>query len=144
MSLQGALYEYWTAQSGITDLTGTRIYRLIAPTSATKPYVVYQIISEAREPHMTAAGGLVASRVQVVCCDDTAEDAETVAEAIRAEMDGYKDTTMGSGDNATTIRRILLDGAGESMEPPSVGSEVPIYTKRQDYVVWHQESVPTF
>jgi hypothetical protein len=144
VSLQGALYEYWVAQSGITDLVGTRIYPTIAPTSATRPYAVYQIISEAREPHMAAASELVSKRVQVTCYGSTPDSAEAVAEAFRAEMDGYSGDTMGSGDNATAVRRVLLDGAGEGADPPNIGDQQAIYWKRQDYIVWHHETVPTF
>lgn len=146
MSLQGGLYEYWTAQSGITDLVGTRIFHSMISTAAaeTKPYAVYQVISEAPEHHMGAASELVSKRVQVTCYGSTPGSAEAVAEAFRAEMDGYMGGTMGSGGNATTVRSVLLDGGGEGADPPNTGDQQAIYWRRLEYIVWYQRSVPTF
>lgn len=144
MSLRSSLYEYWTAQSGITSVVSTRIYPDVAPTSAVLPYAVFQVISEARQPHMTAASGLIARRVQVACYGATPDSATTAAEAFRAEMDGFKTAGMGTGGNVTQIRRVLLDGGDTGMEQAQDASQAHKFYHRQDYIVWHTESVPTF
>ncbi len=144
MSLQSSLYEYWVAQSGITDEVSTRIYPDVAPTTATRPYAVYQVISEARHPHMLAASGLVSKRVQLTCYGATPDAADDAAEAFRAEMDGFRGAAMGTGGNVTQVRRVLLDSGDSGQEPAPDGSQDHTFYRRQDYIVWHTESVPTF
>ncbi|MHC4866779.1 MAG: tail completion protein gp17, partial [Planctomycetota bacterium] len=43
MSLKGALYQYLTGVSDVTDLVGTDIYRGTVPGDVAQPYAVYHV-----------------------------------------------------------------------------------------------------
>lgn len=142
MPLKDSLYEHLKDDSGVSAIVGTRIYPHLAPQDASRPYITYALISSVRRPHMVAASGVVSQRIQINCWGDTDLGADTLGNAAREALDGFRGT-MGT-DIETDVRRVFLDEESDAFEGPTDGREQGIYCVQQDYIIWHAESVPTF
>ena len=144
MSLKTALVYHLKNDDGVSALVGARVFPQFGKEGIAYPYIVFNRVSTARHPEMEAASGLVSSRVQIDVWDNDPLTAQNVAEAVRAALDGYTNTTMGSGDHTCAVHRIMLDGQRDTFSPPLEGKEDGAYGEQLDFVVIHTESVPTF
>jgi hypothetical protein len=145
MSLHTALYSYLTAQSGFTDVFSTRLYPNQAPASATTlPYCVYEIVSGEHIHHLEAAAGLVQRRVIFTVVAATPISCEAGYDALRGELDGYPNTTMGT--NNLAVGTVSLDGEDFTHIPQKLGTDVAqgTFVVEMTFMIWHAESVPTF
>ena len=143
MSIYAALYEHLTADSDVTAEVSTRIYPLTAPTSATMPYVVIQLISTEQLHHFGAAGGIVKSVMQIDVWGETPEDVRDAALDIRESLDGLNQTSMGATEQLD-VRGVSLQTQRTGHSPPSDGTETGPMRWSMDFEIWHAESVPTF
>lgn len=105
------------------------------------PAVVLHKISGDHEHHMLSATGKVQGRIQVDAQAASPVAAETLAESIRQEMDGFRGL-MGS----TFVSTCHLDNERDLMTPPTEGRNESggVYTVQQDYTIGWSVSVPTF
>ena len=140
MSVRKALYTHLTGDTDVTDEVSTRIYPNVAPTSATLPYAVFNIIGSEHDQHLGAATGLVRRTVQLDVFASDSVEMEDATEAIRGSMDGYGGVL---GDDSL-LTRIHLTGESDDYIPPTDGSEVGVHHARMEWSIWHTESVPTF
>lgn len=140
MSILTGIYSKLAANTAVTTLTSTRIYPHEAPSSAALPYITFYQISGPHAHHMLAAAGMTEPRVQIDSWDDDALGAETLADKVRLAMDGFRGT-MGS----VSVRMCHLDDeATDFFDKAHSSREGGIFRKRQDYMIWHTETVPTF
>lgn len=137
MTIHAAVYSILTADTGVTDLVSTRIYPIIAPESASMPYITVQRIDSQHEHFMLGSSGMTRQRVQIDCWSDSMLSASNVAEAVRESLDSYRGT-VGSLD----IRRASLESEDDEYEPPSDDSEDGAFRVSLDFVIWHRESAP--
>ena len=145
MSLSTALYSYLTAQAGFTSVFSTRLWYMVASSSVTTlPYCTYEIISGDHVHHLTGAAGLVQRRVLFTVVAATPISCEAGYEALRAELDGYPNDTMGSGSLA--IGGISLESEDFSHVYSKLGTDVAqgIFMAEMTFMIWHEESVPTY
>jgi len=141
-ALEPAIYSYLAGVAGVTALTGTRIYPVQAPQSATLPYVVFHRISERRFPHLTASSGMVRTRVQVDVLAETMLSATAVGEQLRLALDGWRNTTM--GDDSLNVLSVNLEDVNTARLEPTEGSNPGTYLASIDYSFLWAESIPTF
>jgi hypothetical protein len=140
-NLPVAIYTYLAAQAGIASAVSTRVYpRGETPQRTTYPYITFQRVSSTGHHHMLAAEALGQQRYQFDCWATTALSAETVAEALRAELDGFRRGLMGT----VTIMAVHLVDRSDEAIPPTDGSDRSKFRVRQDYMFWHAQDVPTF
>ena len=137
-SIKQAIHARLIAQDLIKSLVGGRIYWSIAPSNVTSPYLVFSRVSSNSTQHQLGASGLAESRFQIDSCSADADEADALSTAVRMVMDGYRGTT-----NDTFINKIILDNEIDGIEVPSVGRQNSIARTTQDYIVWHDESIPT-
>ena len=95
MEIEQALLAKFQATAGITALVGTstnaRIYYAgRVPQNAICPYIVIQEISALRLHSHNGSSGLVTSRIQISCFDDSYIDVKTLANAVRTAINGFK------------------------------------------------------
>ncbi len=123
MSVEAALYAILQADSGVTDLIGTRLYPNRIPSDASRPCVAYQVISTVLT--QTHGNGIVMkrARVQLTLLGTTYASAKSVGAAIQAALHGYKATIGGS-----VIHHALLVN-----EYDSFGDSTDLDVVRQDY-----------
>lgn len=130
---------YLAAQTPVSDLVSTRIYPDALPQDATLPCIVYTVISDTSEHHLTAAAGIGFALVQVDCFAATRLSATAVSEAVRGEMDGYRGA-MGS----ETVRVCHLTNRFFEYGVPEAGDDVGLYRSMLEFRIGHTESIPTF
>ena len=77
------------AQSGITTLTGSRIYALILPQNPTLPAITFSLSDNQRDFTFDGEGTLVSTDVQVDCWGDTYEAARGLLAAFLSAIKNY-------------------------------------------------------
>lgn len=143
MSLEGDLYDYLAGLTSISDAIGTQLYRGYAPTSATKPYVVFETVSGDRAVHLGGSTGLVESLVQFDVWAGKSVVAGTVAAVLRAALHGYQHGAI-NGAGSTDVRSISLVADRSRVEPAAEGEQVLEVNQQLDFSVWHRETVTTY
>jgi hypothetical protein len=114
----------------LAPVAGGERYWLRAPQGTKAPYVVMQRITGIRDYHMQGASGLVASRVQIDCYDNTYLGADGMAATIVAILSGYR---------GGVIQGAFVDG--ERDLPVSDAGEVKhLFRKSLDIIIHHKEA----
>lgn len=108
--IEQALHDKLADTAGVSALVGSRIYPLLAPQRATRPYVTYQRISTERDFALDGGVGRAQGRIQIDAWAETQLGARAVADAIRAALHGFTgDIAWGGSPAATaTIRACRL------------------------------------
>lgn len=143
MSFESALYNHLAADSGIAALVSTRIYQEVGPTSATMPYITWQIISDVPEGHMTAECGIARKVVQFDLFASTDSACNALEDELRNSIDGLAGVTMGASGETIYLRSCRKLNSFQRVIPPSDGSQSRIYRRMAEYSFWHTETVPT-
>jgi len=129
MTLEEGLYDHLTNDAGVSALVGTRIYPLVVPQDVALPAIAYQRISGPRDHAHDGPSGLGRARMQFTFVGTSYSQAKSVAEAVRASLDGFKGT-MGT----VTVGAVLLDNEHDSW---ATAFDKPVV--RHDYMIWYQE-----
>jgi hypothetical protein len=111
MTIETDLYTTLSNNAGVTALVGTRIYPILAPESATRPYIAYQVITGTRISTITGVDDATRKRIQMSCHADTYSEAKSVSAAVYAalEGDGYLDLEYDSYDAEVQIHTVIVD-----------------------------------
>jgi hypothetical protein len=131
MSVESAIRGKLVAASGVTNVVGQRIYPHFVPQGRAYPAITYFRVDTARVDSHDQAGGLFNSRFQIDLWGADPDVLFTLAEAVRAVLNGFRGTTGGVAFGA-----ILL--ADERDGPYEPGAE--LFRRSQDYFVWAQEA----
>lgn len=123
------------ADATVAGLLGTRIYPLAADADATLPYVTWRRSSVRREPTLAGPMGVPTVTIEYDCVASTYAGARTLADAMRAVLDGFNGTI----DN-TTVRQTSLEDESDQFATLS-GADLPdLYIVRQTYEILWQET----
>ena len=148
MSLETAFRQHLADSTPLTALVSTRIVPLRGSTKEAAPYIVYQVISRVSVHHATnpdgttGASGLAQTRVQVRSVADTTLDATALANAVRNRIQGYRGV-LGSGANQLRCEYCTMENEFDDEPFQLEGSERYVYSRIQDFSIWHPESIPT-
>jgi len=132
VNIEEALYYHLSHTAGVTALVSTRIYPLVAPQDAARPYLVYQRISTPRVRSHSGPSGLAHPRFQITGVAASYSAARGLANAVRAALDGYSGA-MGSAPGVQTAAFVDNENDGYS-------DGIPAYIFRLDVILWHQET----
>lgn len=155
MSIHTDMLAYLSTQSGITDLIGVRLHPVRAVQAGTTsasvvgtpqsgpstPYVTWQVISDEHETILEAAAGFADMRVQLTAWSTSYGLSWTIAEAIRQELQGLGNTTIGTSSYVFSVRHA---GSVDSPEAPTVADDVGHYGVASDFLVLYRSPIPTF
>lgn len=139
-TIKAALVTYLSAQAPLTALVSTRIEPMESATSTTLPRITYQRIGAEHAHHMRAAAGWVKTQIQIDCWGATSVSVANVAEQVREELDGMRNTTMGG----VIVSHVVLQSERDSFEEPVDATERGVFRISQDYTIAHASTVPTF
>lgn len=146
MSIHAAMYAELLADGDVNGVVAGKIYKQRALTDAALPYIVLHIISSDHIQNMEGGSGLVSRRMQINCYHTSYELAWVLAEHVRDALQTFAGT-LGTGGNTAVVQSIELDGEADiDIEPasgPQRGSQSAPNGVRQDYLIWHTESVPS-
>lgn len=110
------------------------------PTSAARPYITFQKISNTHTGHQGGGSGLAHARYQFNCWADTANAADVLADEVRKHLD-YFTGDMGTAPNTVDVRVCVLDNDIDDFEQPTDASQVGRFVNRLDFVIHHRETV---
>lgn len=134
-----AVRAYLIAQSGVSNLAGTRVFPDVLPQNVKFPAIACEEFSSTHEHQLSGASGVYHPRVRIDCYAETRIAATNLGNAVRAEMQGYR------GDMGTEfVHSSLLDGQIKDVIAPKDASQKWRYRVRQSYRLSVTESIPTF
>lgn len=105
------------------------------PRNAQMPFVTYQRIQGSTEHHMGGVtnSGLWMGNTEITAFAETYDAAMSLADAIRATLDGAEPVTVTIGGNSTTFDRIHLNREEVDVTDPSDGSDSRVVAVTQEY-----------
>ena len=95
MNAGKAVYGILSANTGVTDIVGTRIFPEIAEQEAQTPFVIYQLQSVAPEDTHDGPSKLDEVRFEFLCYADSYNEAADLGVAVRAALDRVSGTYNG-------------------------------------------------
>lgn len=123
------------SSTSVTTLVGTRIFPVLAPASASLPFVTWRRTAIDREQTLTAPMGVPRVSVDFSIYAVTYEQARDVADAMRVRLDGYG----GTSDN-TEVKQTSLENESDDFVTLAGADMPPVYQVTQSYDVWWQET----
>lgn len=136
--IRSSLRTYLAAQSGISNIVGTRIYPVALPQKATRPALTYSRVTGGHYHNLTSATGAAIPTFEIDCWADSYEGADVLAEAVRQEMQGLRGTW---GSDA--VKSVVLDDEEDSYSDPIDASDKGVYRITLRYRIMYTESIPT-
>jgi len=129
--IEEAVYTHLKTDANVAALVGTRIYPLVAPQDAAYPLLVYQRISTPRVRSHSGPSGLAYPRIQITCAADQYDVTRSLANTVRASMDGFK----GLLGSLVDVGAVFAENEIDEYEDQSKA-----FTIRLDMVIWHKET----
>jgi len=137
MTLVDAFYIRCAAQSAITDLVSTRIYRTKRPQNTALPALVYLKTGGKDETHQSGGTTLARARLLVECWASTPSGAEALRDAVRDAWHTFAGTITSGGQTVTVLRAELEDD-GENDSPPQDASDQASFLAEMDLSIWYR------
>ena len=133
-SPEAVLRSALIANPAVAALAGTRIYPIIAPASASLPFITWRRSGIKREQTLSGPMGTPTVTVDFTMYGTTYEEVRDMADKARRVLDGYG----GTSDN-TTVNQAALVNESDGFETLA-GADLPIvYQVTQTYDVLWQE-----
>ncbi len=124
MTVAAAIFSLLTGDTATAALVGDRVYPKVAPQSVVRPYVVYH--KTTRRPQKTLDGfSLTRDLWQIDAWSNTYDEAEAIAAAIEAVLEGFR------GDAGGISLASSLDNAFDDYEP-----DTTLHRQSLDFVIW--------
>lgn len=119
----------------VAILVGTRAYPVLAPASASLPFMTWRRAAIDREQTLGVPAGMPRVTVEFSIYATTYQSARQVADSVRAVLDGYG----GSFENTTVQQAALQDESDDFVT--LAGTDLPpVYQITQRYdVMWSEE-----
>lgn len=142
MSMMTDLRARLVGDNAISGMVGTRIRMNRSEQSDTLPRIVLTQVSGDHDHHLTAAAGHASGRVQINCHASSPVEADSLAEAVRLRMDGFR----GEMNSGVFVHSCHLDDERMLYDPPQEGQHASggVDTKQLDYLIGWGVPVPNF
>lgn len=127
-SVEESIYTRITGDTSIG--VSTRVYPVLAPQSATLPFITYQRVGGETLNHMTGTTGDDHGIYQVDIWAASYSSAKSVALKVRNRLNGW------SQSSSPTIAPITHLSEQDQLESPDDGGDVPLYRVIQEYSIW--------
>lgn len=127
MALHTAIFGYLAASADFHAVAGDRIYPVRLPQLPTMPCVSYSIMSDPR--HCLDGATYQHSRIQFNCWAETYLQVKSVAETIKALLNGFRGT-MNSEEK--------IDSCLVISELDQFESNVDIFQEILEFSIWHK------
>jgi len=121
--------------TAVTSLVGTRIYPVLAPASASLPFVTWRRVGIQREQTLGNPMGVPRVTLEYNVYGTTYDQARSVADAMRKVLDGYG----GTADN-TVVDQVSLENESDDFVSLGGAEMPPAYQITQFYDIRWQES----
>jgi len=122
------LFQRLTSQTAVSQLIGTRVYPLLAPTGTPLPLVIYQRTAVERPQSLAGNVGNPVVTLQLTTYGTSYTSVKTIARAVRLAVDGWTGTTA-----SVTIQRTTLQTESDGVELPQDDQMLPYYSVQQSF-----------
>jgi hypothetical protein len=120
--------------TAVTSLVSSRIYPVLAPASASLPFVTWRRSGIQREQTLGRPMGMPRVSVEYSIYGTTYEEARQVADAMRLVLDGY-----GGTSNNTEVKQTSLEDESDDFVQLAGADLPPVYQVTQRYDCWWSE-----
>lgn len=105
------------------------------PRDEPMPYASYERLQAEPEHHMggVSASGMWQGSTEITCWAETLDGAQSLADAVRAVLDGQEPLTGTVGGDSVTFSRMHLRTEEHDTFAPGDGSDEYVYTISQTY-----------
>lgn len=142
MSIKVALRQYLLTQVNVISLVGDRVHHNYRPQRGELPAVSFFGVSRTHRYNLEGTGrdNVPVDRIQIDCYARSADQAEEVADAVRAALDGFRGHM-----SDVFVQACLLEEAGrDDYYPDQAGSDRGIHAVSLDAVISYESTAPTF
>ena len=128
------------ADGTVSGLISTQFYPAQASASADEPFVLYTRVSSNYEDFLDGVDADAAGscNVQLDIFGSGYDNARTVADALRAALNGYSGTVT-SGSDSLAVNRIRLVNENDEFDNPENGRGAGTFRIAQDYEIYFKE-----
>lgn len=133
-SPEAVLAQQITGNAGLAALVGTRVYPVLAPATASLPFVTWRRSGIQRSQTLGAPMGLPRVSVEYGIYGTTYEQARDVADRMRAVLDGYGGTVLGC-----TVQQVSLENESDDFVTLAGTDLPPVYQITQVFDIWWNE-----
>lgn len=134
-SPEAVLRSALVASTAVTSLVSARIYPVLAPATASLPFVTWRRVAIRRQQTLGAPMGMPVTSVEYSIFGSTYEQAREVADAMRVVLDGYGGTA-----NNTEVKQTSLEQESDDFVTLGGAELPPAYQITQQYDVFWQET----
>lgn len=121
--------------TAVSSLLSSRVYPLVAPQSAALPFITYRRAGIRRQQTLGGPMGVPQVTVEFDVYAATYEGARDLADRCRLVLDGYGGTV----DNVE-VKQVSLDNEQDDFVQLAGADVPPVYSVKQTYDVWWQET----
>lgn len=123
------------ADPAVAAVVGQRVYPVIAPASASLPFLTWRRSGVSRQQTLAGPNGMATVVLIVDAYADTYEQVRDLADRVRATLDGYGTATA----EYVSVRNVSLDTESDGFVQLAGGDLPPIYQVSQTYSILWQE-----
>lgn len=134
-SPEAVLRSVIIADATLLSHVGTRIYPVIAPASATLPFVTWRRAGIQRQHTLGLPVGVPRLSVEYSIFSATYEEAREVADRMRAVLDGYGGTV-----DTVTVKQVSLEQESDDFVDLAGAELPPVFQITMTFDVWWQET----
>lgn len=134
-SPEAALRTALVGSTAVTTLVGTRIYPVLAPASASLPFVTWRRTGIQREQTLANPMGMPRVTLEYQVYGVTYDQTREVADAMRVVLDGY-----GGQSENTVVDQVSLENESDDFVSLGGAEMPPAYQITQTYDIRWQES----
>ena len=136
--MKTSFYYYMTQSAGLSAVVGTRIYRSLAPSGSTKPYIVFSYEGAQALYNQSGRSEYFKRTVNIECVGSTPDSCDSVAEAFKTFMD-FQNLVIGdTGDKAQVFATTFLSEFDNFDLVDS--SQSPDFIINQSYEISYKEA----
>jgi hypothetical protein len=134
-SPEAVLRTALVSSTAVTTLVSTRIYPVLAPASATLPFVTWRRTGIQREQTLRNPMGMPRVTLEYQVYGVTYDQTREVADAMRLVLDGY-----GGQSENTVVDQVSLENESDDFVSLGGAEMPPAYQITQTYDIRWQES----
>jgi len=134
-SPEAVLRSALVANNAVLALIGSRVYPVIAPATASLPFVTWRRVAIRRQQTLGGPSGMPITSVEYSIFGTTYEQAREVADAMRSVLDGYGGTA-----NNTEVKQTSLEQESDDFVTLGGAELPPAFQITQQYDVFWQET----
>ena len=134
-SPESVLRSALIADAAVSSMAGSRVYPLLAPKTASLPFITWRRAGISREHTLAGPMGMPNVSVEVQSFATTYEDVRELADRVRLVLDGYGGTV-----NNVEVKNVSLENEADDFVQLAGGDLPPVYQVTQTFNVLWQES----